>query len=539
MKGVVATTPPLAAEVGVQILESGGNAVDAAVATAFAQTVTDPWMCGMGGFGTANIYMADTGTNIAVQFFARAGSKVRPDQWVDQGARQVNPGGMCNWVFDDFRNEIGYTSVCVPGTVAGLHEIHQRFGSISWERVLALPIELAKNGWKVTPIHEAYWTSPPGEGKPEQKLRLTATEPCQRLYTREDGSVLQAGDLYVNGDMARTLERLALEGAGDFYQGEIGATLAQAFEEHGAHVTGDDLAEYRVRVVEPLQVEYRGYTMSGDPPPSGGYIVLQMLKILEGYPLAEMGHNSADYLHVLAGAMAIAQDDRRKFEGDVEFVQVPVEYLLSDEYLTQCRRRIDAGDFPQATYTNEHPQNTTILTTADANGNIASINHTLGTGSGVVVPGLGFVLNNFMNGFHLSPSHPNGMAPGKATAAPFAPVMVFGADGSPVLATGAPGGTKIVSAVLQTILNVIEFNMGAQEAVCAARIHHEGGPLQAESRVTSLVLNELKKRGHELEVSLEAYDRGLASPHVSMFRNGQLHGGADPRRGGSVLFSQK
>ena len=538
MKGIVVAPQPRAAEGGARILERGGTAFDAAIAAAFVQMVVDPFMCGVGGMGTAQVYVARTGEHRMIDFYNRAGSRVTPDMWAADIEGRTAISGYT--IFEDFRSELGYTSIMTPGTVAGFAELHCRYATWPWKELLGPAIATAREGFRVPPYLTDFLTRKPQQGMPDGYRRVTTTPACARIYLRPDGSLIQEGDLLRNPDMAQTLQTLAEEGPDAFYTGALGDPVAEDLAANGSFVTGEDLVAYRIREGQPLTTSYRGYTVASNPPPGGGAWVLEVLNILEGFPLGEMEHNGPEHLHLLAMAMKLAHADRDTYLGDQEFVEVPIqEVFQSKERAQEYQRVIRAGTVPASGVSAKGASETTHLTVVDQEGNVVSVTHSLGTSSGVVTPGLGFMYNDSMKLFDPLPGRPNSMASGKARTSGMCPTIVF-KDGQPVLAVGAPGGSVIMSAVLQSICNVIDFGMTATEAVSAPRIHTEGGPVYVEARIREDTCQELRRRGHEVEHLVHSYAPDFSRPQmVRLLDRERLDGGSDPRSGGGVVYARQ
>lgn len=556
-RGVVVCPQPLAADVGAAVLASGGNAFDAAIATAFAQMVADPFMCGLGGMGTLQYFRpdgapdssaesaadsasesgadfrADSGEHGMIDFHNRAGSKVAPDMWEGniRGLTEVSK----YVVLDSLQNEIGYGSIMTPGTVAGFYELHRRLASKPWDELLAPAARLAREGLELPPFVVEFWHRPPQPGMPGAITRISASEACKKIFLPE-GRLFEAGELLRNPDMAGTIDRIGKGGADEFYRGGLSAEIAGDLEANGAYVTAEDLAGYEVRGGEPLRGSYRGFTVASNPPPGGGPCIIEMLHILENFDLRAMGHGSAGHLDLVARAMSAGHVDRETWLGDPEFGDVPVERLISKDHAAHWAGKIKAGAFPRLDQ-EMPPSCTTHLSIYDEAGNAVSCTHTLGYGSGMVTPGLGFVYNNSMSLFDAVSGRPNSIAPGKARNTAMAPTMLLDAQGKPFIIVGAPGSSVIISSVLQTIINIVDFGMSAVEAVSAPRIHCEGGALHTEARVEGRVCGELAAMGHEVKRRSISYDPAMARAHVVLIKDGRWQGGADPRGGGGVAYS--
>jgi gamma-glutamyltranspeptidase/glutathione hydrolase len=532
MKGIVVCPQPRAADVGAEVLRRGGTAFDAALATAFCQMVQDPFMCGLGGMGTLQYLRPATGEHGMIDFHTRAGSKVAPGMWAAESKGRSEISGYA--LFEDFRAELGYGAIMTPGTVAGFARFHERFCTWDWADLLAPAIRMAREGVQVTSFLHDFLTRKPMPGLPTGKQRVTTTRACAALYLDASGAFHDIGATIRHTGMADTFERLARAGAQDFYAGAIAARIAEDFERNGAFVTAEDLAAYRVREGAPVIGTYRGYTIASNPPPGSGAVLIAMLNILEEFDLGDRP-GSVRHLDLVARAMAAAHEDRERELGDPEFVPVPVEEMVSRSRAAAWAARIREGWLPGGR-TGAPPSCTTHLSVWDAAGNAVSVTHTLGTGSGVVTEGLGFNWNNAMKLFDMRPGRPNSIAPGKARTTGMVPTIVR-KDGDPFLILGAPGGSVIISAVLTTIVNVIDFGMSAVEAVSFPRIHCEGGPVFCEARVPGDVVEGLLALGHEVRQSAISYDPTMSRAHAILLQGGRVTGGADPRGGGGVAIA--
>jgi gamma-glutamyltranspeptidase/glutathione hydrolase len=534
MKGVVACPQPRAADVGADILSKGGNAFDAAIATAFAQMVADPFMCGLGGMGTFQYFRADTGERGMIDFHARAGSKVTPDMWAADSKGRTEISGYS--LFDDYRSELGYTSILTPGTVAGFFEAHRRLCSRPWRELLAPAAQLARDGLEMTPFAADFLTRDMMPGVPGGLARVSATEACKRIHLNADGRLYRVGERHRNPDMADTIDKIAEGGADEFYRGALGRRIAADLEANGAFVTAQDLADYRPDCAEPVTGSYRGYTVCSNPPPGSGATLIEMLQILEHFDLGRHDHGSAPHLDLVARAMAAAHVDRNEYLGDPKFADVRTDLMISKERAAMWADKIRGGEFLRTG--KEEPQScTTHFSIYDETGNAVSCTHTLGTGSGVVTPGLGFVYNNSMKLFDPLPGTRNSMAPGKARTTGMVPTILY-RDGKPAIVVGAPGGSVIISAVLQAILNIVDFGMSPVEAVTVPRIHCEGKGLHAEARVEGAVCRALRAMGHDVRHSPISFDPVMSRAHVVQVDGGRWRGAADPRGGGGVAYAR-
>ena len=533
MKGAVACPQPRAADVGAEILAKGGTAFDAAVAAAFAQMVNDPFMCGIGGMGTLHYFRADTGESGMVDFYNRAGAKVRPEMWEKDFKGRTPISGYT--LFDDHRSELGYTAIMTPGTPAGFGRFHEMLCTMPWKDLLAPAIAHAHEGVVTAPHMRNVWVAYRQPGVADGMTRLTKTEECARVYLHPDGRFYEVGEVIRLPDYGRTLERLAEAGWQDFYTGALGQEIVADLEANDAFVTREDMADYEAKVCAPVEGTYRGYTVRSNPPPGSGPILIEMLQILEHFDLGALPHSSAGHIDLVARAMAAAHVDRNAYLGDPDFAEVPTEMFVSKERAAMWADRIKAGEIP-GDDTVAPPSCTTHLCVFDAAGNAVTVTHTLGTASGVVTPGLGFNYNNSMKLVDPVPGGRNSMAPGKARTTGMVPTMLL-KNGKPVLIAGAPGGSVIISAVLQSILNVVDFGMSPVEAVTVPRIHSEGRGIFAEATIQSAVIRELQGMGHDVTHSPNSFEPQMSRAHLIVSQDSRLRAGADPRGGAGVAYA--
>lgn len=535
MKGVVVCPQPRAADAGAAVLSDGGTAFDAALAAAFAQMICDPFMCGLGGMGTLQYFRADTGQSGMIDFHARAGAKVKPDMWEADSQGRTEVSGYS--LFDDYRSELGYTSIMIPGTPAGFGLFHEKLCSKPWAELLQPAIDYARNGLPMTPYTRSVWTRYRIEGIPDGMTRITSTDECARVYLHPEGRLYNEGELFKLPDYANTLERLAQKGPDDFYRGELAKIIAEDLAANGSYVTAEDLANYKPQESTPVEGHYRGLTVRSNPPPGSGATLIEMLQILDHVDLGSYAHTSAEHLDAVACAMAGAHVDRNEHLGDPAYTETPTELLISKDRAAMWAERIKAGEIPDANQ-EAPPSCTTHLGVYDAQGNAVSVTHTLGTSSGVTTPGLGFTYNNSMKLFDPIPGRLNSMEPGKARTTGMVPTMVL-KDGKPIVIAGAPGGSVIISAVLQSILNVIDFGMSPVEAVTVPRIHCEGKGVHAEATVPVAVIHALEAIGHKVNHKHESFGMEMSMAHViAIDEDGTMRGGADPRAGGGVAYAR-
>ena len=536
MPGMIVAPEAFAAEAGAMALARGGNAVDAAVTCAFAQGVLDPHDSSIGGYVTFNMHRPSDPP--AVSTFldgpAVAGSRTSPDMWVDRYIGP-NPDG---WGFflRDKVNEYGYTSICTPGIVRGLATMLERWGTISLADAVAPAAQIAADGFAVDNRVAGYWLAP--AARPQQASILEyvrANAEASKIYLKPGGGPYLTGEIIRNPDYAATLRYLGEHGANDFYTGRLAARMAADLAANGAFVTADDLANYRIRDVEPVVGTYRGHTVVSSQPPHGGPTLVEILNILEGWDLRALGHNSAAYILRVAMAMNAAFADRNPHLGDPDFVDVPLAWMTSRDRAAEWRARIEAGELVDPAFGAPGPPTTTHVSVVDRDGTCVALTHSLGSSSGVITPGLGFMWNNSMVNFHPLPGHANSIAPGKGRTTGMSPTIVYGGDGRPVLVIGAPGGTKIINSIAQVIVNIVDFGMTPQEAVYAPRFDSQGGPILCQIRIPATVIDGVRRR-HPV-TRLPMAHGGLAFVHAIGIdpATGQLSGGAEAATAGMAI----
>jgi gamma-glutamyltranspeptidase/glutathione hydrolase len=464
---------------------------------------------------------------------ALAGSGVEPDMWADVALRP-NPDGWGYFVQDKV-NDIGYRSICAPGTVRALATMLERWGTISWPQAIAPAARIAEVGFTVSAHLAAGWQAQAPYPEAASLLeRVQSNAEARRVYLHENSTPYAAGETLRNPDYARTLRQLADRGPGDLYHGDLARRIGADLAANGSYVTADDLAAYQIREPEPVVGTYRGYTVFTAPPPHGGPTLLAMLNILEGYDLSALGHNSPAYIHLVARAMKAAFADRNPSLADAEYEDVPLAWMTSKERAAEWRGHIDAGLKIVVSFVPPGPPDTTHLSVVDDAGNCVALTHSLGSSSGVITPGLGFMYNNSMVNFRPWPGHPNSIAPLKSRTTGMTPTIVY-KDGRPVLVIGAPGATRIITSVLQVICNVLDFEMSVSDAVLAPRFDCQGDRIKCQARIPEYVCAEVRKR-HPIR-RLPHSHGSLALVHAIAIdeRTGRLSGGADTGAGGMAL----
>ena len=517
--GIVVAPQILAVEEGAKVLQNGGNAMDAAVTTAFVQTVVDRSNCGVAGFGTMNIHDAKSGKDKIIDFHGTAGSKATPEMWENIVIRE-NPSGY-GYTLEGGVNERGYKSITTPGTVSGLYEGLSRYGTISWEKAIQPALRLASEGFEMSRGSADSWSTSP-ESSPWTKVKDVP---------ETNGAVI------VNKDMAEVLRKLATDGPDVFYKGEIAKLIADDMEKNGGFITIDDLNNYKAIITEPIYGNYRDHKIVTNPSPCGGITVIQILNILEEYDLEKMGHNSPDYIYTVSMAMKSAFADRANYVADPAFVDVNTDWLISMEHAREWKKKIDKREpiiIPR--WQPKESPTTTHVSTMDSMGNAVSLTHSLGSSSGIITSGLGFFYNNCMNCFDPIPGKLNSILPGKARVTGMVPTIVK-KDGQILFVVGAPGGTRIITGVLQSILNVIDHKMSAIEAVSASRFDCQGDVISIQSRVPLSVCEQVRAMGHNITRGFSSYgDMSLVHGILVNRETQTIQGGADPGGGGMAIY---
>lgn len=524
---MVVTQEPLAADVGLRALQSGGNAIDAAVAIAFALAVTYPFAGNIGGGGFMLARFAD-GRSTFIDFREKAPLAATRNMYLDSKGN----------VTED--SLVGWRAAGVPGTVRGLELAHRKYGHKPWAELLNPAIELATNGYPVS-----YSMSKSLEGYAATLARFPESK---RIFLNA-----HYGDKLIQPELAATLRRIRDRGASDFYDGETAQKFAAAMAAHGGLITLEDLKKYQAEESEPLHGHYRNYEIITAPPPSaGGVGLLQMLGMLEESGYEKTGAGSAASIHYAAEVMRRFFADRSEYFGDPDFYQVPITKLLDPKYIASRRASIDPlHATPSAQIRPGHLNiregtETTHFNVVDSDGNAVAVTYTLndGYGSGVTVPSLGFLLNDEMddfaakpgteNLFHLIQGEANAIQPGKRPVSSMAPTIVL-RDGKLFLTLGAPGGSRIINGVLEVLLNVVDFHMNVQDAVDWPRFHHQWMPdvLYVEQGISPDTINILRSMGHKVS-PLESTSGVVARVEAILNDGGWLQGASDPRGNGKA-----
>lgn len=529
--GMVAAQEKVAAVVGLEILKAGGNAVDASVAVAFALAVTLPRAGNLGGGGFMIVHDANTRETKAIDYREMAPSKAFRDMYLDDDGEVVKN-----------RSRFHGLAVGVPGTVAGMQMALEQYGSMSMADVVTPAIKLARDGIVVTESLASALKSA------EQRLKKWPQSAA--VFYKPDGSFYEHGDLFRQPDLARTLQLIAEQGADGFYRGKVAKKIAAAVKAAGGLITIDDMAGYNPVLRETISGTYRGYEIHSMPPPSsGGTHIVQILNTLEGYPIASMGSNSAQTIHVMAEAMKQAYADRATYLGDPDFVDVPIIELTNKTYASGIRAKIDMGrarpaiEVKASVLTPYESNETTHFSVVDSFGNAVSSTYTINFsfGSGLVAGGTGVLLNNEMDDFSAKSGVPNayGLIGGDANAveagkrplSSMSPTIVM-KDGKVFLVTGSPGGSRIITTTLQVVMNIIDHGMNVAEATYAPRIHHQWLPdeLRIEEGISNDTKAILRAKGHDV---VEMRVMGSTQSIMIDPETGLLLGSSDPRRPGA------
>jgi len=517
---VVTSDEPLASMAGMRILQAGGNAFDAAVATAVAVGVLDPRMSSIGGNGFATVYVGKTREVRALNFYGSA------------------PKGATVNLYQGKDYSHGILSAPVPSCLRGYEALHKAYGKLPWARVLQPAIDLAENGFVIR-------QGLIDDMNQYQKVLLEFSS-TKKVF-QADARWPKAGEIFRQPDLAKTLKDIAEHGADAFYRGPMATRIAQFYQANGGVLSEDDLAGYQAKWVTPISTTYRGYTFYTQPPSSSAIAVLEQLNMLEAYDLKALGHNSPEYLHLIGEVMRLAIADRNRFVGDPDFVKVPVERLLSKDYAAERRNLIHldstipvatAGDFEQT-----EDKHTTHLSVIDGEGNMVALTQTLGDlfGSGVVAANTGVLFSDEMRHLHLDRNDPSRLEPGKRSRSNQSPLIVL-KDGKPFMTIGTPGSNGIWQRIVQVIVNVVDFGMDVQSAITAPRMIYGGRAetgtefkpvFKVEDRIPEMTINALRAKGYEITVVKD--DDGRVNGIVIDPATGFRLGGADPREMGYAL----
>ena len=523
--GMVTSGHPLASQAGIQILMAGGNAIDAAIATAAALGVVEPASSGVGGDGFLLIHWAETGALTCVNATGAAPAAATRDLYIESGGIPMK----------------GIRSVSVPGLVDGWLIAHERYGVLSLNRVFDPAVSLCENGF---PVSHKFAASLKGENK------RFASHPCTRAVFTRDGRPLNPGEILYQKDLGRTLQKIAAEGRGTLYEGEIAREIVKFSEACDGLLTQKDLVDHHAHWDHPIHTTYRGYHVYETPPNSSGHILLQELNIVENFDLRSLGCNTTESIHMMVEAKKLSFADREKYLADPRWVDIPLKGMLSKAYATRQTERIDLNraltDVPSGSP--ESFEDTTCFCVADRWGNAVCVLQSIqsGFGSSLIAGNTGILLNNRMTYWHLDADHPNCLMPGKRVRHTMNPVIVT-KDNKPLLVCGTPGADTQVQTNLQLITHILDFGMTPQEAVEAPRWRSLQNPmestvphtcadvLQLEGRFPQNVRDGLAQKGHDLQVLKDWGGPGSAQAILIDPESGALIGGSDPRRDGYAV----
>lgn len=534
--GMVATAHPLASEIGAEVLRNGGNAIDAAVAIQFALNVVEPMMSGIGGGGFMMVYDGKTKKTTIINSRERAPQGASPDMFLDKNGQPIPFA----------ERSTGGTAVGVPGTLKGLETALQKWGTRPMQQLIGPAIQLADKGFPIDSVL--------AEAIADNREMLSKT--TAKYVFLPKGKPLLEGDTLVQKDLAKTFKLIRSKGADAFYNGPVAKALASTVQKFGGSMTVEDLKKYRVTIDQPIWGDYQGYQIASMPPPSsGGVFLLQMLKILDDYNLSQYDVKSWQKYHLLAETMHLAYADRAAYAGDPEFVKVPLKGLLHPDYIKERQKLISltsvnknpvAGDpWKYETLTaNYHPTKqpndrkygeTTHFSVTDRWGNVVSYTTTIEQvfGTGIMVPGFGFMLNNELTDFDAVPGGANEVQPNKRPLSSMTPTIVF-KGGKPVLTVGSPGGPTIITSVLQTILYAIEYDMELKAAVEEPRIYTNNmSSYRYESGIPAAVIKQLNQMGHQFGATPVTI--GNVQSILIDHKNGTFKGVADSSRNGAAI----
>jgi gamma-glutamyltranspeptidase / glutathione hydrolase len=534
--GLVVAQEKISARIGADILKRGGNAVDAAVATGFAMAVTYPRAGNIGGGGFMVIHLAKTNEDIAIDYRETAPNAATRDMFLNADGKP-----------DPTRSRDSALGIGVPGTVAGLALALEKYGSgkFTLAELLQPAISLARDGFVVS--------DDLADTLPQWYRRLAKWPASAKVFARADGTSLREGDKLVQLDLATTLSAISEQGPQGFYRGPVAEKLAKAVTDAGGIMTADDLKSYAAVIRTPIRGTYHGYDIVSMPQPSsGGVVLVETLNILEGFPLADMAQGLAPSLHFLIEAMKRGYADRARYLGDPSFVNAPIAALLSKDYAAKLRAGIDAdhatpsAELQAAALQPHEGNNTTHFSVVDSFGNAVANTTTLNFsyGIGLVAEGTGVLLNNELDDFTAAPGASNAFGlvgyeanlpgPGKRPLSSMSPTIVL-KDGKPVLVTGSPGGSRIISTVLQVMVNVLDYKMDIAAAVASPRLHHQWLPdeVRVEPGFPDDVLAALKAKGHRVVESM-----GYSSANSILVTSNGALGAPDPRTRGAEAAAQ-
>ncbi len=531
-KAIIVAAQPEASEAGARVLMAGGNAIDAAITAALVQGVIDPQMCGIAGFGSCQILMPSKNVHTVIDFHGKTPLAATPDMWAHLLESETRDG--FGFVVKDNINDLGYQSITSPGSLKAYAEAIEAFGTWDWADIMSPAIAHAEDGFVVRPHVFYWWMHGAAHGRVEIERRLAFSKTGAEAYFRSDGSIKRIGEIVHTPGLAQTLRKIAKSGPDIFYKGEIAERIAADMKANHGFLSYDDLAEYQTSRKSPLTGTYRGLDISTNHPPGGGVMLIEMLNILENFDLSKIEHNSADYIQIVSEAMKQATIDKDNFVGDPNFIDVPLQHLISKIHAEKTAEKIKQGDKIKISRVGQtEPNDTTHVAVVDYDGNCVTMTHSLGMPSGVITDGLGFMYNGCMGVFDPRPGRAGSIAPGKSRFSSIAPTIVSKRS-SPEIIIGAPGGTQIAMGILQAILNIIDHKMNMLEAVSAPRFSSTSNLIDVTNRIPTYITTQLEGQGYEIARSALTF--GIGAVHGIRIKDGIMDGGADPGHDGLALI---
>jgi gamma-glutamyltranspeptidase/glutathione hydrolase len=530
-EGMVVAAHPLAARVGAEILKNGGNAVDAAVATAFALGVVEPEASGLGGGGFMLIYLAETGETVGIDYRATAPVAATPDMFALNGPGLPGYwGGPTSIMEQTALRKIGGGGVAVPLMLSGMDAALQKYGSMTLAEILAPAIDLAENGFPVSlNLYQNILNN----------YISIMDDPEMTSVFLNDGLPYEPGEIMTMPDLGLTFRAIADGGSDIFYHGALADAIVEGVQKYGGLLSKEDMTGAQASFCDPIVGSYRGYEIITVPPPSSAVTLIQILNILEGFDLGALGRESVDTIHQMAEAYKLAFAYRDAYLGDPAFVDVPLNDLLSKELAAELYARID----PERAHLNPLPSNfegndTTHLSVIDRDGNMVALTQSLNSfmGAKFIIPGTGIMMNNTMSDFDPETETANSIAPGKAPLSSMSPTFLV-KEGSPFLIIGSPGAQRILTTIVGLIVDLVDFDLSLQEAIDAPRFYCHSDTLYLEARIPNAVKIALEEKGHPISTKGD-YDLYFGGAHVIQITEmeGEVSylGIADPRRGGQA-----
>jgi gamma-glutamyltranspeptidase / glutathione hydrolase len=524
--GIAVSGHPLASEIGINILKSGGNAIDAAVAISFAICLLEPHASGLGGGGFIILHSAKTDEEIVIDF------------------RETAPAASTYEFYERFLKNDGKDltdefatsgeGVAIPGEVAGLLTALEKYGTMTRAQAIQPSLDLEKSGITVTASFANLLK--------KHKYRLEQFQSSRDTWFNDQGNLYQKGDKWHNPGFAKTLMLIAKKGMEGFYTGELANAIVHATNNSGGILSLEDLSGYSVKIRKPIRGNYRGYDILAAPPSASGATVIELLQILDNFDMAEYEFQSAERWHLWTESMKLAYADKKAFLGDTDFTDVPLDKLCSSNYANDRAKLIKADEVitvaSAGSFERDSDGNTTAIVVSDKEGNMIAITKSLNWyfGSAVTVPDYGFVLNNHMRSFSYEKQSPNLMSASKRPISSMSPVLVFHND-NPYMAISSPGASKIIAAVSQVISNVIDYDFDIKTAVNLPRaVNYNGGKLYIERRIPESIQDDLTGLGHKVSISSKEFNSSYGGVQAIVIdKNGLMHGASDPRRGGQAI----